>query len=211
MYASKIFLGLIATVSAIDIYGYKNNEKCGGGDYIVCTNANPNDCCVRSSGDTFRSIGFRAIPTNWRIIGRAFSGGDCKNVKYVAQSNGAQNVCCGGSTYSGGNYVFASKKRDESATEDGTCAASAGGCTSVAKGNLMVFENGPKYNMTGLDDALYTELCPSSSWIETPLVPLPSPFIVTFTNVFVTNSISIWENGGSSDEIPAKFDAYKFE
>ncbi|KAI3528360.1 hypothetical protein CABS01_07561 [Colletotrichum abscissum] len=176
MYASKIFLGLIATVSAIDIYGYKNNEKCGGGDYIVCTNANPNDCCVRSSGDTFRSIGFRAIPTNWRIIGRAFSGGDCKNVKYVAQSNGAQNVCCGGSTYSGGNYVFASKKRDESATEDGTCAASAGGCTSVAKGNLMVFENGPKYNMTGLDDALYTEL-----------------------------------NGGSSDEIPAKFDAYKFE
>ncbi|UQC87439.1 uncharacterized protein CLUP02_12944 [Colletotrichum lupini] len=196
MYAAKIFLGLIATVSAIDIYGYRSNEKCSGNDYIVCTNANPNDCCVRASA---------------LIIGRAFSGGDCKNVKYVAQSNGAQNVCCGGSSYSGGNYVFASKKRDESASEGDTCAASAGGCTSVAKGNLMVFENGPKYNMTGLDDALYTELCPSSSWIKTPLVSLPSPFIVTFTNVFVTNSISIWENGGSSDEIPAKFDAYKFE
>ncbi|KAK1672157.1 hypothetical protein BDP55DRAFT_718280 [Colletotrichum godetiae] len=152
MYATQIFLGLIATVSAIDVYGYRSNEKCSGNDYIVCRNVNPDDCYVRASGDVFRSIGFRAIPTNWNIIGRAHSGGDCKNLKYVTQSNGAENICCGGSNYSGGNYGFVSKKRSE-----GTCAA-AGGCASVTRGDLVVFENGPKFNMTGLDDALYTEL-----------------------------------------------------
>ncbi|KAL2876851.1 hypothetical protein SGCOL_007874 [Colletotrichum sp. CLE4] len=161
MYATQIFLGLIATVSAIDVY---------------------DDCCVRASGDVFRSIGFRAIPTNWNIVGRAHSGGDCKNLKYVTQSNGAENICCGGSNYSGGNYGFVSKKRSE-----GTCAA-AEGCASVTRGDLMVFENGPKFNMTGLDDALYTEL------VNTPVIP-----------------VSIWENGGSADEIPSKFYAYKLE
>ncbi|KAK1625125.1 hypothetical protein BDP81DRAFT_409454 [Colletotrichum phormii] len=168
MYATHILLSLIATVSAIDVYGYRSNEKCSGNDYIVCRNVNPEVCCTRASGDVFKSIGFRAIPTNWNI--------------YVTQSNGAENICCGGSNYSGGNYGFVTKKRS-----DGTCAA-AGGCASVARGDLTVFENGPEFDMTGLDDALYTEL------VSTPVI-----------------HVSIWENGGSADEIPSKFDAYKLE
>ncbi|OHE92198.1 hypothetical protein CORC01_12492 [Colletotrichum orchidophilum] len=198
MNLSQIFLSLIATVSAIDVYGYRSNEKCSRGDYIVCTNVNPNDCCIRASGDVFRSIGFRAIPTNWNIVGRAHSGGDCKNLKYVTQSNGRENICCGGSNYSGGNYGFVSKKRSGDA--EATCAATVG-CSSVARGDLMVFENGPKLNLTGLDDTLYTELKPT----------LPPPLVVTFADLLLTNSISIWENGGTSDEIPTKFDAYKLE
>lgn len=178
MHVSYIFFGLVATVSAIDIYGYRNNEKCGG-DYIVCQNANPNNCCVRASGDVFKSIQLRAIPTNWNIIGQAFSGGDCKNIKFVMQSGGRENICLGGSNYSGGNYVFAAtKKRSEGASE--VCSAT-GGCTSVQRADLMVFENGSKYNITGLEDALYTEL------------------------------ITIFENGGNSADIPAKFDIYKFD
>ena len=35
--------------------------------------------------------------------------------------------------------------------------------------------------------------------------------IMAFTDLFITNHITIFENGGNSTDIPAKFDAYKFE
>lgn len=155
MYVSHLLLGLVATVSAIDIYGYTSNEKCGSGAHAVCVNANPGSCCVSASGDIFRSIGFRAIPTNWNIIGQAYNGGGCKNVKFTAQSQGSQNVCCGGSWYSGGNYKFTSSKRFQGADE--SCPANQG-CASVHRADLMMFEDGSKYNITGLDDILYTEM-----------------------------------------------------
>ncbi|KAK1974131.1 hypothetical protein LZ30DRAFT_741409 [Colletotrichum cereale] len=64
MYVSHFFVSLVATTSAIDILGYRNNEKCSGGDYISCQNANPGECCIRASGNVFRSIGFFSIPSN---------------------------------------------------------------------------------------------------------------------------------------------------
>ncbi|KAF7531060.1 hypothetical protein G7054_g9229 [Neopestalotiopsis clavispora] len=158
MQISHILVGLVATVSAVDIYGYRSNEKCAGGDYIVATGVNPDSCSVSASGNVYRSISIRAIPTNWNIIGRAFTGGGCKNLKFAAQSSGRTDICLGGDNYSGGNYGFATKKRSVAAGE--TCAAT-GGCVAK-RGDLMVFENGPKYNMTSLDDDLYNELVSTS-------------------------------------------------
>lgn len=155
IYASQILLGLAATVSAIDIYGHRDSSTCGGGGYAVCMNAAPDSCCVRASGDIYRSIQFRAIPTNWKIIGRAFNGGDCRNLYYVVQSQGRQNICLGNGGYSGGNYGFANRKRSEGADE--ACPAT-GGCASVQEADLIVFENGSSYNLTNLDDGLYTEM-----------------------------------------------------
>lgn len=155
MHASYILLGLAATISAIDIYGYTGSSTCGSGNYAVCTNAAPDSCCPRASGDIYRSIEFRAIPTNWNIIGRAFNGGDCRNLYYVVQSQGRQNICLGNGGYSGGNYGFANRKRSEGTDE--TCPAT-GGCTSVQKADLIVFQSGPSYNLTDLDDGLYTEM-----------------------------------------------------
>ncbi|KAF3011845.1 hypothetical protein E8E14_003921 [Neopestalotiopsis sp. 37M] len=154
MQISHILIGLVGTVSAIDIYGYRSNEKCSGGDHIVFTNINPDDCAISASGNVFRSIGIRAIPTQWNIIGRAFTGGGCKNLKFVAQSLGRTDICLGGDNYSGGNYGFTNQKRFVGANE--TCPAT-GGCDTT-RGDLMVFENGPEYNMTSLDDDLYNEL-----------------------------------------------------
>lgn len=163
MHASHVLIGLIATVSAIDIYGYRNNEKCGGTDRVVCTNVNPGTCCPRASGNTWRAIGFQAIPTNWQIVGSGYTGGDCKNIWHSEVSNGRQNMCCGGYNYSGGKYSFASKKRGitaDSVTD--ACPAAEGGCTEVAKASLMELE-GAKYNLTGLDEALYNEMVSKSN------------------------------------------------
>ncbi|KAK8108902.1 hypothetical protein PG984_014703 [Apiospora sp. TS-2023a] len=161
MHSVQILLGLLATsASAIDIYGYKNNDKCNGNNYVVSTNVNPDVCAVTASGNVYRSISFRAIPTNWNIIGRAFNGGDCKNINYVVQSSGRTDICLGGNDYSGGSYGFANKKRSakEGVAEEACSAVEAEGCASVAKADKMVFENGPQYNLVDLDEALYTEL-----------------------------------------------------
>lgn len=174
MQLSHIFLGLIATVSAIDMYGYRDSDTCGGG-YIVCTNANPGDCCIFASGEIFRSIQWRAIPTDWQIIGVAFGGFACQNVKFSVPSIGRENICAGGNLYSGGNYQFASRKRSEDANE--ACPAT-GGCANVKRGDLMVFEDGPSYNLTDLDDVLYTELVNASIHPRSYLVQ--SLHILTF-------------------------------
>lgn len=158
MYAPHVLVGLVAAVSAIDIYGYRNNEQCGGGDRIVCQNANPGDCCVRASGNVFRAIGFEAIPTNWQIVGSGYTGGECRNIWHSEVSNGRRNMCCGGYYYSGGRYVFASKKRSGIATDAIADACPADeGCTSVRKADLMELE-GAKYNLADLDEALYNEM-----------------------------------------------------
>ncbi|KAH9900081.1 hypothetical protein F4778DRAFT_771388 [Xylariomycetidae sp. FL2044] len=160
---SSIIPGLVATtVSAIDIYGYRNDIHCSGGDRIWCQNANPNDCCVRSSGNVFRAIGIEAIPTDWAIIGQAFTGGDCRNVRFVVQSLARRTICLGNDYYSGGNYKFASlKERSEACPASASSGDGDGdgdGCAAVHRGNFMEFEDGSSYNMTDLDDALYAEL-----------------------------------------------------
>lgn len=169
MHASHVFVGLVATVSAIDIYGYRTDTHCKGSDRIVCQNANPGDCCVRASGDTFRAIGFEAIPTNWQITGTGYTGGDCKNIWHSEVSNGRQNMCCGGHGYSGGKYTFTSKKRSDFTAVVTTDACPTGGeCTSVRRADLMELE-GAKYNLANLDDALYTEMVSESGCEGSPL------------------------------------------
>lgn len=158
MHVSHVLLGFVATVSAIDVYGYRSNEKCGGNDRVVCVNVNPGVCCISATTDTYRAIGFSAIPTNWQIVGSGYTGGGCSNIWHSEVSNGRTDMCCGGHLYSGGKYSFASKKRS-GITSDATTDAcpAAGGCTSVRRADLMELE-GAKYNLTDLDDALYTEM-----------------------------------------------------
>ncbi|SMQ51967.1 unnamed protein product [Zymoseptoria tritici ST99CH_1A5] len=155
MHFSHILPYLIAGVSAIDLYASRSNT-CGAADgTVICRNVNPTECCPRASGNAFRSIEVRAIPTSWRITGQAFNGGDCRNVLYVVQSNGRENICLGNSDYSGGSYIFQNLRRSIDAAPQEACPAS--GC-NVRRGNEMVFEGGPSYNMSALDESDYDEL-----------------------------------------------------
>lgn len=167
MHFSHIFLGLAATASAIDVYGYRSNEQCKGGDYIVYRNANPNDCVISASGNVYRSIQIRAIPNTWNVRGQAFVGGQCSNVRFRVDSNGNENICLGGNNYSGGNYVFASKKLSEGSTEQACLAGN--GCGSTARAGLLVFEDGSVYDLTALPDSLYYELV-RATYIQTPFL-----------------------------------------
>lgn len=165
MHASAIVLGLAATVSAIDMYGYRSNEQCKGNDFTFHANVNPGDCAVYASGNIYRSIGWRAIPTDWRINGNAYTGTGCGNIRYTASSNGAQNICAGGWNYSGGKYEFAGKKR-AAAPDAGTAAAE--GCQRIHRSDAIVFADGTRYNLTSLDDADHAEMVCTSCYRTSP-------------------------------------------
>lgn len=155
MHFSHILVGFAATVSAVDVYGYRGNDKCDDGNYIVATNANPGVCAVSGSGDVFRSVAIRAIPTDWHINGIGYHGNACDgDIRRVGTSNGSPDICNGGDWYSGAKYEFASKKRRSVVTDE-----------SVQKGSAMVFENSVSYDLTGLDDALYTEMVRNPSYV----------------------------------------------
>ncbi|KAI4594149.1 hypothetical protein KJ359_008691 [Pestalotiopsis sp. 9143b] len=81
----------------------------------------------------------------------SYTDGNCKNEKFAAQSEGRDTICLGGSAYSGGKYAFTQAKRSDDAD------AATEEC-NVKRPDLMAFEDGKKYNMTSLDDDLYTEL-----------------------------------------------------
>lgn len=162
MHATFLVLaGLAASASAIDILGYRGNNQCRGDDYIACNNANPGDCCIRASGDIYHAIGFRAIPRDWRINGVGYQGGDCRNVHYVAASNGADFVCAGGAAYSGGKYEFASKRRALGFAAAAAAAADAcpasGTCGAVKRADLLSL-TGVKYDLAAMDEDLYDEM-----------------------------------------------------
>lgn len=154
MHTFSVLLGLVAAVSAVDIYGYASDEKCGGG-YIVCTGVNPNACCPWSGpGGVYQSIGMRAIPSDWNIIATAFNGGDCTDPLFTIQSAGRDNICLGGNHYSGGSYDFPVSGRSEEPPRN---------CTP-ARADTMVTDNGVQYNLTSMEDGNYLEL-----------VSIPSP------------------------------------
>jgi len=69
----RILLGLVASVSAINVYFHVCHD-CGGAS-VRCSNLNPGVCC---SGYVVPSIGYRGIPTHWWIYPKGYSRPLCE-------------------------------------------------------------------------------------------------------------------------------------
>ncbi|TEA10529.1 hypothetical protein C8034_v009556 [Colletotrichum sidae] len=151
MHYPQILLGLVASVSAIDIYLH----VAGGcdGNSVMCSNMPPNMCCGGSGVDIFPTVGFRGIPYEWNLECRGHSGGNCNNLREVQPARNTNFVCLYSGGFSGGGYGFAAAKRDG---EDGTCAA--GSCAFQQKPDTLLMEDGGKYDLTQLEGAAFTEL-----------------------------------------------------
>ncbi|TLD21233.1 hypothetical protein PspLS_09301 [Pyricularia sp. CBS 133598] len=155
MHFSALIVSFAATVSAIDVRAY-SADHCGGG-YVVCTNLNPNVCCP--FGGSRASVGFAAVPRNWRIRGQAYTGGGCSGGAGTEDSNGNDFFCIPYRTRgdrTGGSYWFLNRKR----SIDETCPAeqSEGKCEAVAKPDAIGLADGTEYNITGLSDDKIDEL-----------------------------------------------------
>ncbi|KAF2205375.1 hypothetical protein GQ43DRAFT_468240 [Delitschia confertaspora ATCC 74209] len=156
MQFETILLGLAASVSAIDIR-LRAGSGCTGA-YQVCTGINPDTCCGLSSA-RFASVGYVAIPTNWRIQGRAYSNGGCTTLVGLQTIQGTTNACInepsGFATLSGGGYNFVSKRRAAVPIEQ--CAAEKS-CLSVAKPDTLVLEDETKYSIVDMAEPLLETL-----------------------------------------------------
>ncbi|KAM5359297.1 hypothetical protein ACJZ2D_014598 [Fusarium nematophilum] len=141
----QVFLSLVASVSAIDIWlGWRN-----GGNSVHCANINPNTCCGASgSGSPFASLDFREIPSNWDVSIRSHRGPRCGAVVHSEASRSRRNIRMNGTQYGGGGYGFLSK-RSESAEE---------GCAKTEKPSILAFADEAQYNVTDLDNALFAEM-----------------------------------------------------
>ncbi|EJT72391.1 hypothetical protein GGTG_09257 [Gaeumannomyces tritici R3-111a-1] len=157
-FSSSVLVALAATASAIDIRAYQA-DGCNGSTRS-CANINPNVCCTFPQDAGMASVGFAAIPTNWRIRCEAYTEGGCSSFGGQGDSNGAGFVCLPFTTRgnrTGGKYWFLNRKR---AIED-TCPAEqadGGKCTSSVKYNTVGLADGTEYNITGLSEEKVQEL-----------------------------------------------------
>ncbi|KAI1843954.1 hypothetical protein JX265_013430 [Neoarthrinium moseri] len=154
MLISQILLGLVATVSAIDIRLYTNGNNCGGANFFS-QNANPDFCCSGVDINVYPSVGFHAIPTDWVLQCHGHANGRCNDLRQVLTARNTQDVCLTSGPFSGGGYGFTSRKRLNGATE--ACATTEG-CTKHVKPDMLELEDGTLYRIAGIDDASLTEL-----------------------------------------------------
>ena len=162
MHFTPFLLGLVASVSAIDIY-FHNSGDCSGAA-AVCSNANPNFCCTGNSP----TVAYRGVPTNWNIDALGFSNGGCGSPKWTARLRGDNWVCMTVNSrpnYTGSYYYFASRKR----AEDTTCEG------SVAPDTLVLADGVTQYDIVGLDEAKVEELV--STVLHVSLSPQPTPSV----------------------------------
>lgn len=112
MQLPTILLGLIATVSAIDISFYFG-EGCSGNG-IVCRNASPNMCCG-GAGINYTSIGFSGIPPDWRTRCKVWGPGGCSSFPIRTLTPRSDFVCFEGGGYYSASYDLALVERSDAA------------------------------------------------------------------------------------------------
>ncbi|KAI6372556.1 hypothetical protein MCOR25_003715 [Pyricularia grisea] len=156
MQFSAILLTLAATASAIDVRGFVG-DNCSGA-WVGCANLNPNVCCTPFGGSR-ASVGFAAIPRDWRIRGQAYTEGGCNAGGGTGDSNGNDFFCIPYITRgdrTGGSYWFLNRKR----AIDNTCPAEQpqGKCTATVKPDTLGLADGTEYNITSLSDDQVSEL-----------------------------------------------------
>lgn len=150
MLFSQVFLSLVASVSAIDIWLNWSATDCHGQNSIKCADINPDTCCTVNgvTGSPFGSLHFKEIPAHWNIDCRGHQGTNCGRVIERVNSNGRTDVCLGHGSLGGGGYGFANKRGITTDIK----------CRDIVKPNVVAFADGTQYNLAELDDASFDEM-----------------------------------------------------
>ncbi|RYP11732.1 hypothetical protein DL765_007628 [Monosporascus sp. GIB2] len=143
-----ITLGSIASVSAIDAHLHWLGSCTTNA--LICTNLNPTVCCRSGrESDRFLAIGFRAIPSDWSIVGEGHFAWDC--VGSAQLQGGPPDICIGGGlgSYGGARYYFPNMKARNDVV-DPTCIP--------VRPDALGLANGTQYDLTDLSGAAFDQL-----------------------------------------------------
>ena len=130
----SVFAGI---ASAIDVYNHQGTN-CGGA-YSLCVGLPPDFCC--GVINSYQSVAFLGIPTNWNLELRAHGGGQCATLFSRRNHFGSTNACLSGGIITGGGYSFRNVKRGVIDAPETKCV----------KPNEVGFADGVKYDLTLLD------------------------------------------------------------
>jgi hypothetical protein len=152
MLFSSVILGLAATVAAVDIRFYSNNQgACYSGPWIGCPNANPNFCCT-ATGRFYATVGIVAVPGDWTLTANGYRGAGCESWQQAAIGRG-RDFCLGATGYSmSGAFYWFGDGRKRSADQK---------CEGTEKATQLGLEDGSVYDISDLSDNDVEEMvCP---------------------------------------------------
>ncbi|WZH48569.1 hypothetical protein QYS62_009748 [Fusarium acuminatum] len=139
MLFSSVILGLAATVAAVDIRFYSNNQgACYSGPWIGCPNANPNFCCT-ATGRFYATVGIVAVPGDWTLTANGYRGAGCESWQQAAIGRG-RDFCLGATGYSmSGAFYWFGDGRKRSADQK---------CEGTEKATQLGLEDGSVYDIS---------------------------------------------------------------
>lgn len=88
------------------------------------------------------------MPLDWNLELRADDGGTCSRIRTAIITYGNSYQCLSSGPYTGGKYVFHSKKRYAEEDPSQECR----------KPDVLLLGDGQKYNIKDLEDGLIEEL-----------------------------------------------------
>ncbi|KAI9158363.1 hypothetical protein HJFPF1_06357 [Paramyrothecium foliicola] len=150
MHGAQLLLGLAATVAAVDIRFYQNDQgRCFEGAWRGCANINPNDCCT-VGGAFFGTAGVVAVPGDWTLTGNGYRGRGCEVFQFQAIGRG-RDFCLGhvGSSYSGAFYWFGEGGRKRGELQK---------CESSHEATQLGLEDGSVYQIENLSEDEINEI-----------------------------------------------------
>ncbi|KAM0344787.1 hypothetical protein ACHAPU_007162 [Fusarium lateritium] len=176
--ARILILGLAATVSAVDIRFYSNNQgACYSGPWIGCPNSNPNFCCT-ATGQFYATVGIVAVPGDWTLTANGYRGDGCESWQQAAIGRG-RDFCLGATGYSmsGAFYWFG----------DGRKRAVSEKCEGTEEVSQLGLEDGSMYDISDLSDDDVEEMM------------TPTPYMIL--NPYSINEFVALANDGTATEI----------
>lgn len=88
------------------------------------------------------------MPLDWNLELRADDGGTCSRIRTAIITYGNSYQCLSSGLYTGGKYVFRSKKRETEEDPSQECR----------KPDVFILGDGQKYDIKDLDETLVAEL-----------------------------------------------------
>jgi hypothetical protein len=156
MLYSTIMLALATAASAIDIRFF-GEAHCKNGVGLACNGMQPGGCCGGQRQDGWAALSVGAIPSNWDIYSRAYTGEGCNNRDLLNQfrNEGRTDVCHGDNRhYKSGLYRFAGKKMIRGMEMADRDVAPE----ECEKPNTLYFADDSSYTISDLTDTQVEEL-----------------------------------------------------
>ncbi|KAJ1323200.1 hypothetical protein MN608_11346 [Microdochium nivale] len=179
MYTSNLALALLPLTTVVTglqatFWGQSN---CLGAT-LSCNNLFPNGCCHMPDRSAYPAVSWTDIKRHESIWTVAYRGGACTTAVSTYHSGDAARLCLSGGGFTGISYRVAKqpntkqRRRGSSSSSSSLVITAAGevveveACESSVRADELVLVDGTTYDLEGVEDAVYTEMCRGGSQHE---------------------------------------------